>query len=187
MVKAVHNARRLVNIHTLLLFLTLGAALAAGFFLLRLDDERNARLQIDSTVAKARATLESLRLEEATLTERAAELPSSGSAANLPSRAEAFGLGEAFTAYVAERRLALSAFASARTDSILGGKDAPAITHTLEVGGPAGALIQMLDLARDVPSSVVRSLEFERDGGSHDLWVMSMTVIVFYHVPEEQG
>ena len=185
--KTVHNARRLVNTQTLLLFLILGATLAAGLILLRLDDERNARLQIDSTVVQALATLESLRLEEATLTERATELPSSALAPRLPSRAEAFGLGETFTAYVAERHLALSAFASARTGSTLGGKDAPAVSHTLEVGGPAGTLIQMLDLARNVPSSVVRSLEFQRAGGSHDQWVMSMTVIVFYDEPEGQS
>ncbi len=136
---------------------------------------------------QALATLQSLRLEEATLTERAAELPSSALAPRLPSRAEAFGLGETFTAYVAERHLTLSAFASARTGSTLGGKEAPAVSHTLEVGGPAATLIQMLDLARDVPSSVVRSLEFQRAGGSHDQWVMSMTVIVFYDEPEGQS
>ena len=115
--KTVHNARRMINANTLLLLLILGATLAAGSFLLRLDDERNARLQIDSTVEQALATLESLRLEEATLTERAATLPSSSLAPRLPSRAEAFRLGETFTAYVAEQRLALSAFASTRMGS----------------------------------------------------------------------
>lgn len=187
MVKPLHDLRRLVNVHTLMLFLILGAALPAGFFLLRLDDERNARLQIDSSVAQARVTLDSLRLEEATLTQRAAELPSSAAAAGLPSREEAFRLGETFTTYVAEQRLALSAFASVRMGSTLGGKDASAVSHTLEIGGPAGTLIRMLDLAREIPSSIVRSLEFQRDGGSHDQWVMSMTVIVFYDEPERQS
>ena len=72
-------------------------------------------------------------------------------------------------------------------DSTLGGKNTPVVSHTLEIGGPASALIRMLDLARDVPSSIVRNLEFQRDEGSHDQWVMSMTVVVFYDEPEGQN
>ena len=187
MVKSVHNARRFVNPLTVLWLFVLGTTLSAGFFFAKLGDERDARLRIDATLVQARAALQSLRFEEATLTERAVELPSPALAPRLPSRAEAFRLGETFTAYIAEQRLALSAFATAHTGSTLGGKDAPAVSHTLEVGGSAATLIQMLDLARDVPSSIVRDLEFQREGGSHDQWVMSITVVVFYDEPEGQG
>ena len=36
-------------------------------------------------------------------------------------------------------------------------------------------------------SNIVRNLEFQRDEGSHDQWVMSMTVVVFYDEPEGQN
>jgi hypothetical protein len=102
------------------------------------------------------------------------------SVSQLTSLSDAEALGNQLIDYAAGNELGIIGFQSARSTTTIGGIEFPTFTYTFEAQGSTGALIGLLGLAGDTPTTRIVTLELTRERGQLDVWNMKLGLLVPY-------
>lgn len=147
--------------------------------------EQRATAEVDLQAQKAQTAAvvaESARKQQ-TLVRRREQSQADREAASvssLTSFREAEALGKQLVDYAVGNNLDIVGSQSARSVTTIGGIEFPAFTYSFEARGSTGALIGLLGLADDTPTTRIETLELTREPGQPDIWNMKLGLLVPY-------
>lgn len=149
-----------------------------------LDEQRGAAAaDLQAQKAQTSATGIELNSKQQELVQRREQSDSNREAASvssLTSLQDAEALGNQLINYAAGNDLGIVGFRSARDVTTIGGIDFPTFTYSFEAKGSTGALIGLLGLAGDTPTTRIETLELTREPGQPDVWNMKLGLLVPY-------
>jgi hypothetical protein len=177
-----------------LTFVMLAGFVGIGYLFVSVSDALNETTDLEVQRATAEADLEAQKAQsEATLAEllrkqqelvqrreQSQKNREAASVSSLTSFADAEALGNQLIEYAAGNELGVIGFQSARRVTTIGGIEFPTFTYSFEARGGTGALIGLLGLAGDTPTTRIETLELTRERGQPDVWNMKLGLLVPY-------